>query len=102
MTDSEIQYGVIRNAKELGKVARAHRKSRALTLRKIGGLANLGIRFLSELERGKETAEIGKVLKALNTLGLEVIIQPRKIHARANLNLSSSLTVEATVKKREK
>jgi HTH-type transcriptional regulator/antitoxin HipB len=32
---------------------------------------------LSEFERGKETAEIGKVLKALRTLGLEVIIQPR-------------------------
>jgi hypothetical protein len=35
------------------------------------------MRFLSEFERGKETAEIGKVLKALRTLGLEVIIQPR-------------------------
>ena len=41
------------------------------------GLGNLSTRFLSEFERGKETAEIGKVLKALRTLGLEVIIQPR-------------------------
>lgn len=37
----------------------------------------MSIRFLSEFERGKEAAEIGKVLKTLRTLGLEVIIQPR-------------------------
>ncbi len=37
------------------------------------GLAhkNIGV------ERGKETAEIGKVLKALRILGLEIVIQPR-------------------------
>ncbi len=84
MTNKEIQYGVVRNSTELGKLARAHRKSRAMPLEKIAGLANLGIRFLSEFERGKETAEIGKVLKALQTLGLEVVIQPRRIQAKGN------------------
>ena len=43
----------------------------------ISAFGNLGTRFLSELERGKATAELGKVLKALQTLGLEVVIQPR-------------------------
>ena len=43
----------------------------------ISAFGNLGMRFLSELERGKATAELGKVLKALQTLGLEVVIQPR-------------------------
>ena len=52
-------------------------KHRHLTLETISGLGNLSTRFLSEFERGKETAEIGKVLKALHTLGLEVVIQPR-------------------------
>ena len=47
---------------------------RRLTLETVSGLGNLSMRFLSEFERGKETAEIGKVLKALRTLGLEVII----------------------------
>ncbi len=84
MDNDEIQYGVVRNSTELGKLARAHRKSRAMPLEKIAGLGNLGIRFLSEFERGKETAEIGKVLKALQTLGLEVVIQPRRIHAKGN------------------
>lgn len=31
----------------------------------VSGLVNLSTRFLSEFERGKETAEIRKVLKAL-------------------------------------
>lgn len=80
--DEEIQYGVIRNTAELGRLVRAHRKSRGIALEKIAGLANLGIRFLSEFERGKETAEIGRVLKALQTLGLEVSVQPRRTQAK--------------------
>lgn len=77
MAKDDITYGEIRTALELGRLARAHRKSRRLTLETVSGLANLSIRFLSEFERGKETAEVGKVLKALRTLGLEVTIQPR-------------------------
>ena len=77
MTNDDITYGAIRTVKELGRMARAHRKSRGLTLDTVSGLANLSTRFLSEFERGKETAEIGKVLKALRRLGLEVVIRPR-------------------------
>ncbi len=77
MSTDKVQYGVIRSAGELGQLARAHRKQRKLTLETISGLGNLSTRFLSEFERGKETAELGKVIKALRTLGLEVIIQPR-------------------------
>lgn len=77
MTQDDISYGTIQTAAELGGLARAHRKYRRLTLETVSGLGNLSTRFLSEFERGKETAEIGKVLKALRILGLEVIIQPR-------------------------
>jgi HTH-type transcriptional regulator/antitoxin HipB len=93
MKNEEIQYGAVKNAKELGRLARAHRKSRALSLEIVGGIGNLGKRFLSEFERGKETAEIGKVIKALNTLGLEVIIQPRYVQGKGNLKASSASVV---------
>ena len=72
-----IAYGKIQTVGDLGRLARAHRKQRHLTLETVSGLGNLSTRFLSEFERGKETAEVGKVLKALRTLGLEVIFQPR-------------------------
>lgn len=77
MAQDDISYGAIQTAEELGRLVRAHRKHRHLTLETVSGLGNLSTRFLSEFERGKETAEIGKILKALRTLGLEVIIQPR-------------------------
>ncbi len=67
----------VRTTDELGKLIRGVRKSQHLTLEKVSGISNLSMRFLSELERGKETAELGKVLKTLSQLGLEVIVQPR-------------------------
>ena len=77
MAKKEISYGRIQTTEELGNLMRAHRKGKGLTLETVSGLGNLSTRFLSEFERGKETAEIGKILKALRTLGLDVIVQPR-------------------------
>lgn len=71
-------YGAVQSVRELGELARAHRKGQQLTLKEVAGVGNLSMRFLSEFERGKETAEIGKVLKALAMLGLEVTVQPRR------------------------
>ncbi|MEG7522290.1 MAG: hypothetical protein M3H12_04215 [Chromatiales bacterium] len=51
------------------------------------------MRVLSEFERGKETAEIGKVLKALRTLGLEVIIRP---HGRVTPDRRTGKTSKET------
>lgn len=67
----------VKSVSDLGLLIRAFRKHRHLTLEKVTGLSNVSMRFLSELERGKETAELGKTLEVLNKLGLEVIIRPR-------------------------
>ncbi|AUW32142.1 transcriptional regulator [Acidithiobacillus caldus] len=77
MPDVDPDYGVVSDVRALGRIARGHRKRRRLTLETVSGLGNLSPRFLSEFERGKETAEIGKVLKALSLIGLEVVVQPR-------------------------
>jgi transcriptional regulator with XRE-family HTH domain len=76
-TVDTVAFGQIKTADDIGKLIRSFRKSQKLTLEKVSGLSNLSMRFLSELERGKETAEVGKVLQALNKLGLVVSIQPR-------------------------
>ena len=70
-------FSQIKSTRDLGSLIRRFRKQRHLTLEKVSGLTNTSTRFLSELERGKETAEIGKVISTLNKLGLEIIIQPR-------------------------
>jgi len=71
------KFGIVKNTSELGALIRAHRKSHHWTLEKISGLTNVSMRFLSELERGKETARLGMALTMLQRLGLEIIIQPR-------------------------
>lgn len=77
MTQEDVTYGAVQIVEEIGRLAQAHRKHRRPTLATVSGLGNLSTRFLSEFERRKETAETGKVLKALGTLRLEIIIQPR-------------------------
>ena len=60
MVSEQVRYGPVGSVQELGKLTRAHRKRRKLTLEVTSGLGNLSTRFLSEFERGKETAELGQ------------------------------------------
>lgn len=78
MTKPAPHYGVVRSASELGRLARTHRQSRSLNLERVSAIGGFSMRFLSEFERGKATAELGKVLAALAALGLEVIVKPRE------------------------
>lgn len=64
------------DSQTIGTIIRKRRKEKNVTQEEIRLLCNLGNRFLSELERGKETAEIGRTLKILNMLNLDVIIVP--------------------------
>ena len=72
-------YGVVRNATELGRLVRAHRKDRSLNLETVSAIGGFSMRFLSEFERGKDTAELGKVMAALHSLGLEMVVEPRRM-----------------------
>jgi len=62
---------------DLGKAVRAKRKADGLTQADAAALCNVGTRFFSEVERGKTTAEIGKVFKILQGLGLEFYLAQR-------------------------
>lgn len=61
----------------LGRAVRQARKLNQLGQLRLAGLSGVGVRFLSELERGKPSCEIGKILEVLNSLGLEVWLEPR-------------------------
>lgn len=63
----------IRNPAALGAWVRQARKARRLTLEHVAERAGTGIRFLSEFERGKETAELGKAMRVLDSLGLSLL-----------------------------
>jgi len=63
----------LRDVAELGKAIRDERKKRGLTQQKFADLAGVGRRFLSELESGKPTLEIGKVLKVTAAAGIQLM-----------------------------
>jgi y4mF family transcriptional regulator len=50
------------------------RKAHGLTQAELAGLAGTGVRFVSELERGKPGVELGKLLDVLAVLGLRMLI----------------------------
>lgn len=72
-----IPYGKIFSIAQLGAIVRHRRKEAGVHQADAAGLCGVGTRFLSEIERGKETAEVGKVLQVLERLGLELWVIPR-------------------------
>jgi transcriptional regulator with XRE-family HTH domain len=75
--DSPTRYGRVRTAQELGRIIRAKRNEGKMRQDIAAGLCGVGAKFLSQLENGKETAEMGKALQVLRKMGLEVYIFPR-------------------------
>ena len=68
---------LIINTKELGEQIRQLRKEKNITQRDASGLCGVGVRFLSDLENGKETIHMGKALRVLKGFGLEVYLEKR-------------------------
>jgi transcriptional regulator with XRE-family HTH domain len=62
---------------DIGHIIRQKRKKDKVTLTEAAALCNVNYRFLSELENGKATAHIGKVLQVLQGLGIDVILKTR-------------------------
>lgn len=70
-------YGQISTVADIGRFVRHKRKQLGVLQEDAAGLSGVGTKFLSQLENGKETAEIGRVLQVLKSMGLEVYIYPR-------------------------
>jgi len=76
-SDKHSPYGRVASVEELGWKIRSKRKHLGLTLEHVAGLSGIGIRYLSELERGKKTIELGKALRVMNSLGLDLTVTPK-------------------------
>ena len=48
-----------------------------MTQADLAGLADVGVTFLSQLENGKDSAEIGKALQVMTMLGIDIDASPR-------------------------
>jgi HTH-type transcriptional regulator/antitoxin HipB len=67
----------VTSASDIGAAVRRKRKDDGLTLVEASGLCNVNYRFLSNLENGKETVRLDKVLQVMAALGLELQITER-------------------------
>jgi len=72
-----LPYGNISNPAALGLQVRSKRRQDRLTQAELAALAGTGTRFISDLENGKATLELGRVLIVLAALGLNLVVEPR-------------------------
>jgi y4mF family transcriptional regulator len=62
----------------LGTLIRKERKSQKLTQEQLAALTGVGIRYVRELEAGKESCQLGRALQVLAALGLRALVEPRQ------------------------
>jgi HTH-type transcriptional regulator / antitoxin HipB len=63
-------------ASQIGELVKATRKRLGVTQRDLAMTSGTGLRFIIELERGKPTCQLSKVLTVLNTLGISMELTP--------------------------
>lgn len=68
----------ILDTKSFGLLIRTERKAQRLTQEQLAGLTGVGVRFVRELEAGKESCQIGLALQVAASLGLTVSIGSRR------------------------
>ena len=62
---------------ELGSLIREERLRQKLTQTDLAGISGVGITFISQLENGKETVEMGRVIRVLTMLGIDLYAERR-------------------------
>lgn len=67
----------ITDSKSLGQAIMMRRKELNYTQAYISEFTGLSVTFISDLERGKPTAEIEKTIRLINILGMDLLIEQR-------------------------
>ena len=67
----------ITDAASFGKTVRQRRKELGFTQSFLSEFSGFSVSFISDLENGKPTTEIGKAIYLANLLGLDCTLTPR-------------------------
>ena len=70
-------FMIITDPKQFGAALKKRRKELGYTQRYISEFTGFSISFISDLENGKSTAELGKAIYLTNMLGLDIEINAR-------------------------
>lgn len=65
---------LIKSTQDLGLVIRATRRSQNVRQDDVSGSAGVGHVFTREVEHGKETVQLGRVMRLLDELGISLIL----------------------------
>ena len=57
---------------KIGELVRSTRKGLGVTQKDLAMTSGTGLRFIIDLEKGKPTCQLGKVLTVLHTLGIKI------------------------------
>lgn len=68
---------MVTDVKSFGQMIRERRKVLGYTQAFLSDFSGLSVTFISDLENGKSTAELGKAIFLANLLGLDVMLVPR-------------------------
>ena len=71
------RFMVISDSKMFGEALKKRRKELGYTQRYISDFTGFSISFISDLENGKSTAELGKAIYLASMLGLDIVISAR-------------------------
>ena len=63
---------MVQTTKEIGAAVRKTRKAIGITQKDLALTSGTGLRFIIDLEKGKPTCQLAKVLTVLQTLGIKV------------------------------
>ena len=69
-----MEFNKLVSTKDIGLLIKTTRKAQGVTQEQLAGVANTGIRFISDLENGKPTIQVNKLLNVLTALGLGMYI----------------------------
>lgn len=69
-----MEFNKLVSTKDIGLLIKTTRKAQGVTQEQLAGVANTGIRFISDLENGKPTIQVNKLLNVLSALGVGMYI----------------------------
>ncbi len=65
----------IQSVSDLGRVMRASRKLQNLRLDDVAGSAKVSPVFVGDAEHGKDSVQLGRILRVLSELGIRVMVE---------------------------
>lgn len=67
----------ISDCKEFGKKCMEHRKSLGYTQAYLSEVSGLSTSFISDVENGKATVELGKAMQLAKLIGMDIFLEER-------------------------